>query len=52
MSQRDAYGTGGGIFLSSGKEANAIAYPKVALPTSPFHKFSKHGLGPLEEVCV
>ena len=38
-------------FLAKKVTKNAFAYPKVALPTSPFHKFSKHGLGPPEEVC-
>jgi len=39
-------------FLKRKKLAKTfIACPKVALPASPFHKFSKHGLGTPETVC-
>ena len=59
MSQRDAYGTGGGIFLSSGKEVpkgflcpigtpmeeqTLRAYPMQLYPQGPFTKYSNHRL--------
>jgi hypothetical protein len=39
-------------FLAKKVTKNAFACPEVALRTRLFHKFSKHGLGTPETVCV